>query len=68
VVGRFLTGTTAGALIDAIGYVNFYLLTTVLALPGIILFWAMMRMNLIDRSMGTAGVEGAGDARSDGES
>ncbi|MGN6155069.1 MAG: AmpG family muropeptide MFS transporter [Sphingomicrobium sp.] len=65
VVGRFLTGTTAGALIDAIGYVNFYLLTTVLALPGIILFWAMMRMNLIDQSMGTAGIEGAGDARSD---
>ena len=29
IVGRFLTGTTAGALIDAIGYVNFYLLTTV---------------------------------------
>jgi PAT family beta-lactamase induction signal transducer AmpG len=68
VVGRFLTGTTAGALIEAIGYVNFYLLTTVLALPGIILFWAMMRMNLIDQSMGTAGVEGAGDARAEGES
>src|SRR5678810_149817 len=39
VVGRFLTGTTAGALIEAMGYVNFYLLTTVLALPGIVLFW-----------------------------
>ncbi len=65
VVGRFLTGTTAGALIDAIGYVNFYLLTTVLAVPGIVLFWAMMRMNLIDQSIGSAGVEGSGDARAE---
>jgi MFS transporter, PAT family, beta-lactamase induction signal transducer AmpG len=65
VVGRFLTGTTAGALIEAIGYVNFYLLTTLLAVPGIVLFWAMMRLNLIDRSMGTAGIEGAGDARAE---
>src|SRR5512138_1174188 len=37
VVGRILTGTTAGALIDAMGYVNFYLMTTVAALPGILL-------------------------------
>ena len=65
IVGRFLTGTTAGALIDAFGYVDFYLLTTVLALPGIVLFWAMMRLNLIDRSMGTAGIEGSGDARAE---
>ena len=34
IVGRFLTGTTAGALIEGMGYVNFYLLTTVAALPG----------------------------------
>ena len=34
IAGRFLTGTTAGALINAIGYVNFYLLTTLIALPG----------------------------------
>jgi len=63
VVGRFLTGTTAGALIDAIGYVNFYLLTTLLAVPGIILFWVMMRAGLIDQSIGSAGVEGSGDVR-----
>ena len=31
IVGRFLTGTTAGALIESMGYVNFYLLTTVFA-------------------------------------
>jgi PAT family beta-lactamase induction signal transducer AmpG len=55
VVGRFLTGTTAGALIEGVGYVNFYLITTALALPGIVLFWWMCRSGLIDRSMGTAG-------------
>jgi PAT family beta-lactamase induction signal transducer AmpG len=64
VIGRFLTGTTAGALIDAIGYVNFYLLTTALAVPGIVLFWIMMRMGLIDQSIGSAGIEGGGDVRS----
>lgn len=56
VVGRTLTGTTAGGLIEGIGYVNFYLLTTVLALPGIALFWWMMRTGLVDEAMGSAGV------------
>jgi PAT family beta-lactamase induction signal transducer AmpG len=55
VVGRFLSGTTAGSLIEWIGYVNFYILTTVAALPGILLFWWMMRVGLVDKSMGTAG-------------
>jgi PAT family beta-lactamase induction signal transducer AmpG len=63
IVGRFLTGTTAGALIDATGYANFYLLTTLLALPGIVLFWVMMRMGLIDASIGSAGTAGSGDVR-----
>ena len=57
VVGRFVTGTTAGGLIEQVGYINFYLLTTVLALPGILLFWWMMRAGLIDAAMGTAGDE-----------
>jgi PAT family beta-lactamase induction signal transducer AmpG len=65
VVGRFVTGTTAGALIENHGYVNFYLLTTVLALPGIALFWWMMRAGLVDSAMGTAGEVGPGDARDD---
>ena len=65
IVGRFLTGTTAGALIDGMGYVNFYLLTTVLALPGIVLFWLMMRMGLIDSSIGSAGTTGSGDVRAE---
>ena len=63
VVGRFLTGTTAGALIEGMGYVNFYLLTTAAALPGILLFWWMVRSGLVDSSIGTAGVEGEGSAK-----
>jgi PAT family beta-lactamase induction signal transducer AmpG len=55
IAGRFLTGTTAGAMIEAMGYVNFYLLTTVVALPGVILFWYMIRSGLADLSIGTAG-------------
>jgi len=65
IVGRFLTGTTAGTLVEEMGYVNFYLLTTAAALPGIILFWLMMRAGLIDASIGSAGKEGEGDARRD---
>jgi MFS transporter, PAT family, beta-lactamase induction signal transducer AmpG len=63
IAGRFLTGTTVGALIDAMGYVNFYLLTTVVALPGVILFWLMMRSGLADLSISSAGKEGERDAR-----
>jgi PAT family beta-lactamase induction signal transducer AmpG len=62
IAGRFLTGTTAGAMIEAMGYVNFYLLTTVVALPGVILFWFMIRSGLADLSIGSAGKEGEGNA------
>jgi PAT family beta-lactamase induction signal transducer AmpG len=55
IAGRFITGTSVGALIEAIGYVNFYLLTTVVALPGVILFWFMVRSGLADLSVGSAG-------------
>ncbi|HEX7741353.1 MAG TPA: MFS transporter, partial [Sphingobium sp.] len=57
IVGRFLTGTSAGTLIERFGYVDFYLLTTVLALPGIVLFWLMMRAGLVDSSVGSAATE-----------
>jgi PAT family beta-lactamase induction signal transducer AmpG len=57
IAGRVLTGTSAGWLIDAIGYVNFYLLTTLVAFPGVILFWMMMRSGLADLSIGSAGRE-----------
>jgi PAT family beta-lactamase induction signal transducer AmpG len=59
IAGRLLTGTTAGALIQAIGYVNFYLLTAAAALPGVALFWFMMRSGLADISAGSAGKEPA---------
>jgi PAT family beta-lactamase induction signal transducer AmpG len=55
VLGRTLTGTTAGALIEALGYTNFYLLTTVVALPGVALFWIMMRAGFADPPAGGAG-------------
>ena len=61
IVGRFLTGTTAGGLIEALGYVNFYLLTTAAAFPGVILFWWMMRAGLVDQSIGSAGTQDADD-------
>ncbi|MFE8583904.1 AmpG family muropeptide MFS transporter [Sphingomonas sp. NCPPB 2930] len=65
VLGRILSGTTAGALVERFGYVDFYLLTTVIALPGVMLFGWMARSGMIDRSIGSAGVEGEGDTRAD---
>ncbi len=65
IVGRFLTGTTAGALIENLGYVNFFLLTTLIALPGVLLYAYMLKAGLIDESIGDAGVEGEGDARAE---
>lgn len=66
VVGRFVTGTTAGMMIEDFGYVDFYLLTTLLAVPGIVLFWWMSRSGLIDAAMGTAGGGKDGDAETPG--
>ena len=43
VVGRVLTGTTAGSIVEAIGFVNFYWLTTLAAWPASSCFWLMMR-------------------------
>ena len=57
IVGRLLTGTTAGRMIDAMGYVNYYLLTTLIALPGVLLFWYMIHSGLADLSIGSAGKE-----------
>ena len=58
IAGRFLTGTTAGSLIQSVGYFNFYVLTTVIAMPGVILFWYMIRSGLADLSIGSAGKDG----------
>lgn len=55
VVGRLLTATTAGALVERFGYVTFYWMTTIVALPGVVLFWWMIRTGLVDQSIGDAG-------------
>ena len=57
IAGRVLSGTTAGALMESMGYVNFYLLTTALAFPGVVLFWYMIRSGMADVSLGGAGSE-----------
>lgn len=57
VVGRLLTATTAGGLVEQFGYVTFYWMTTIVAFPGVLLFWWMMRKGLVDQSIGDAGVE-----------
>lgn len=57
IVGRLLTATTAGALVEQFGYVAFYWMTTVVAFPGVLLFWWMIRTGLVDQSIGTAGEE-----------
>ncbi len=62
VVGRVLSGTMAGQMIESLGYVNFYLLTTLAALPGILLFWYMMRTGLVDQALGDAGTSRGGEA------
>jgi PAT family beta-lactamase induction signal transducer AmpG len=41
------------------GYVEFYLLTTVVALPGVLLYLFMLRAGLIEQSLGDAGYSGA---------
>ena len=48
IAGRVLTGTLAGGLIIEIGYVGFYILTTIIAAPGVILFWYMIQKGLVD--------------------
>ncbi|MFM7627802.1 MAG: AmpG family muropeptide MFS transporter [Gammaproteobacteria bacterium] len=55
VVGRVLTGATAGGLIESLGYVKFYLLTTLAAVPGVLIFWWMWRRGTVDEALGTAG-------------
>ena len=60
VVGRLVTGTSAGALIESMGYVQFYLMTTVVALPGVLLYLFMLRAGLIEESLGNAGYAEAG--------
>ncbi|HEY8585531.1 MAG TPA: MFS transporter [Rhodanobacter sp.] len=59
VVGRLVTGTTAGGLIQSMGYVDFYLMTTVVALPGVALFAWMMHRGLVDQAIAEVDVRAA---------
>jgi len=59
IFGRILTGKVAGTLIKQWGYVDFYVFTTVIALPGIFLFWYLIRSGNVDSSYGTAAKEHA---------
>jgi PAT family beta-lactamase induction signal transducer AmpG len=59
IIGRFITGTTAGGLIEQLGYVDFYLLTTIAALPGILLFAWLIRAGLVERAIAEADVRAA---------
>ena len=59
IVGRFVTGTTAGNLIESLGYVDFYLLTTIAALPGIALFAWMLRAGLVETAIAEPDVRAA---------
>ncbi len=54
ILGRFLTGSLAGRLIDGMGYPNFYILTTLAAVPGILLFWILSRRGLVDKALANA--------------
>lgn len=53
VLGRLLSGTAAGKLIEQLGFVDFYLFSALVALPGVWLFWLMMRRGLVDASVGS---------------
>jgi MFS transporter, PAT family, beta-lactamase induction signal transducer AmpG len=61
VVGRFITGTTAGWLIEVFGFMYFYLLTTLVALPGVLLFWWMMRTGMVEAAIAESDVRAATD-------
>lgn len=56
ILGRAFSSGTAGALIEALGYVDFYWLTTLLALPGVLIFLWLWRAGLVvaDDTAGTA--------------
>ena len=55
IAGRVLTGTLAGGLIIEIGYFGFYILTTIIAVPGVILFWYMIQKGLVDLNLNQEG-------------
>ena len=57
IVGRLLNAAVAGRLVDALGWVNYYWLTTIVAVPGVLLFWWMVRMGMVDEPARSNGGE-----------
>jgi PAT family beta-lactamase induction signal transducer AmpG len=55
ILGRAFSSGTAGALIERLGYVDFYWLTTVLALPGVLIFIWLWRAGLVVADDNAAG-------------
>jgi MFS transporter, PAT family, beta-lactamase induction signal transducer AmpG len=47
ILGRAFSSGTAGALIETLGYVDFYWLTTALAVPGVLIFLWLWRAGLV---------------------
>lgn len=63
ILGRAFSSGTAGALIESLGYVDFYWLTTLLALPGVLIFLWLWRAGLVvadDNAAGPATVTATG--------
>jgi MFS transporter, PAT family, beta-lactamase induction signal transducer AmpG len=50
ILGRFLTGAFGGSLVDTYGFTNFYLITTLAALPGVLIFAWLWRAGLVIES------------------
>lgn len=57
VLGRLITGTTAGSMIQAMGYVDFYMLTAIAALPGVLLCALLIRVGLVQETFTTQSSE-----------
>ena len=64
VVGRLITGTTAGQMIESFGYVNFYLFTAAIALPGVLLYLYLLRSNSIEPALGRHFTDGTSSGAS----
>ena len=52
--GKLLMGTS-GFVVDAIGYPSFFVYTSTLGLPALVLLCFVVRRGMIDGALGTAG-------------
>ena len=59
-VGRLMVGAPSGFIQESIGYTDFFLLTTVMALPGIILLVVMKRLGYVSDKLTFSGSDSEG--------